>query len=180
MPGIISGLFGGDNGIVQTAQAISKLVYAALRDPDQAIRRKAESIIRGLPDHDDTAEIPALFSYVQSVFHYVGDPVDIEYVKSPQVIDGEVDNTGAFQGDCDDAVCYLSALLKSIGYNVVLVVTAPSESAAGIPTNSNEYTHIFLRVLMNDGTWLGLDPTAKDRPIGWETPSNRERTIPLY
>lgn len=107
---------------------------------------------------------------MQNHFHYVHDPVNIELVKSVTWIDDEIENQGFFMGDCDDATAYLSALLLSVGYPTALVVVSPVHS----PTM--DFRHIYLRTWYNKArTWIGLDPTAKGKPFGWEVPNQREK-----
>lgn len=163
-------LIGGDWSIYQTVSQLSGLVNDALRDPNAAIRLRAESILGPVTEKDDIGEISAIYDFVTNALHYVDDPADIELIKSPLLIDKNVTDTGSFMGDCDDASGYLAALLKSVGYAVQLVIVTP-EHADGF-----DYRHIFVRVWQpRAGKWLALDPTAKAYPMGWEVPNKRER-----
>lgn len=158
--------------MAQTVSTIKSLVYQALNDPQVRIRKRAESIISPIGEKDEMGEIASVYDYVLRTLHYVSDPVDIELVKSPLLIDDEVTEKGYFMGDCDDASGYLAALLKSIGYFVALVVVSP-ERAPGF-----DYRHIFVRVWIDrDNEWMALDPTAKVHPIGWEVPNKKERVF---
>ena len=165
-------LFGGDYGIYQTVSHLRGLVNQSLRDPNAAIRRRAEEILAGAPEKDEDYEVTAIFSYVQSVLHYLDDPADIELLKNPALIDHDVTTQGYFMGDCDDASGYLAALLKSVGYPVQFVVVTPANA------DGFDYRHIFVRVwLPKAQTWLSLDPTAKAYPMGWEVPNKKERAF---
>ena len=165
-----SALFGGDHGIYQTVSSLKSLVNQALRDPSGAIRLRAESLLSGVPERDDMAEVSSLYNFVVQSLHYVDDPYEIEMIKNPVLIDQSITDTGSFMGDCDDASGYLAALLKSIGYAVQFVIVTPAD-APGF-----QYGHIFVRVwLPHENQWLALDPTAKAYPMGWEVPNKKEK-----
>lgn len=161
-------LFGGDYGIIQTVSRMKALVYQVMRLPSQPIRQRAESILRWVQEKDEVEEIRALFNYVQSHFHYMNDPYDIELIKSPEVSDNEITQTGFFLGDCDDASTYLAALLKSVGYAPYFTVAAPSDSSGF------DLGHVYVKVLIpSRDQWITLDPTAKGKPFGWEVDAKR-------
>lgn len=163
-------LIGGDWSIYQTVSQLSGLVNDSLRDPNAAIRLRAETILGPVAEKDEEGEVAALYDFVTNALHYIDDPADIELIKSPTLIDKNVTDNGYFMGDCDDASGYLAALLKSVGYSVQFVIVTP-ENADGF-----DYRHIFVRVWQpRAGQWLALDPTAKAYPMGWEVPNKRER-----
>ncbi len=165
-----SNLIGGDWGVYQTVATIKGLIYDALRDPNAAIRLRAEEILGPTPERDEQAETAAIFSFVQGALHYVDDPTDIELLKNPVLIDQEITDHGYFMGDCDDASGYLAALLKAVGYQVQLVIVTPT-NAPGF-----DYRHIYVRVwLPKAQEWLPLDATAKIYPMGWEVPNKKEK-----
>lgn len=165
-----SSLIGGDFGIYQTVATLRGLVNDSLRDPNAAIRLRAESILAPVTEKDEDGEISAIFEYVVSVLHYVDDPSDVELLKAPTLIDQSVASQGYFMGDCDDASGYLAALLKSVGYSVQFVIVTP-QNADGF-----DYRHIFVRVWKPRAQeWLALDATAKAYPMGWEVPNKKER-----
>ncbi len=143
-------------------------VYAAMRLPSQPLRHRAEDVLRYVQERNDLEEIRALFNYVQSHFHFVNDPYDIELVKSPEVSDDEINRTGFFMGDCDDASTYLAALLKSVGYQPYFAIAAPTDQSGF------DYSHVYVKVVVPDsGDTLTLDPTARGKPMGWEVPAKR-------
>ena len=128
----------------------------------------------GVAERDEDGEVAAIFDYVQTVLHYVDDPSEIELIKSPLLLDDSVSANGYFMGDCDDASGYLAALLKSVGYQLQLVVVAPEGA------DTYDYRHIFVRVwLPRAQEWIALDATAKGKPIGWEVPNQKERAFNL-
>lgn len=174
-------LLSGDTAVTQTVGKIKDAIYYTLREPNQAIRRRAESILRASRTLEGQSldEVKDVFRWVKDHFHYVHDPHGLEYVKSPEVSDQEIAQHGFFMGDCDDAAAYLAALLKAIGYPVRLIVVSPTSSPF------DDYQHIFVRVYIprksqifgSDGStndpWVSLDPTAKGKPFGWAVVSKR-------
>lgn len=167
-----SALIGGDWGVYQTVSAIKGLINHSLVDPQARIRLRAESLLAYAPERDDVAEVESIFNFVQNALHYIDDPVEIELVKSPLLIDQAISDSGYFMGDCDDASAYLAALLKSVGYQTELVVVAPQGA------DTYDYRHIFVRVwLPRSQEWVSLDATAKGKPYGWEVPNIKERAF---
>lgn len=164
-------LFSGDNGISQTANAIKQAVGFAIRRPE--IRRRAEMLTFGCAERDELCEVTRIVKWVESHFRYLKDPIGLELVKSPEVVDAEITQHDRFQGDCDDVTAYVAALLKSVGYNVRAVVIA-------VPGRGEEYRHIYPEVyLPQKRAWLALEMTAKQRPIGWKAEASRLRRYPL-
>lgn len=166
-------LLGGDTGIVQTVGNIKSAVFRALRDPNQLIRRRAESLIRnsGARDRDERTEIRTIANFVKKHFHYVHDPRGVEFVKSPELIDQEISRYGQFIGDCDDSAAYLAALLKSIGYRVNLTIISDKRNPR------KTFTHIFAQAFSPKmARWVSLDMTAKGKPLGWQAPTARARS----
>lgn len=159
-------LFSGDPGIFQTVQKIKKVIDFALHDPSQRVRLRAESIVRNVPEANKQLQAEALFRFVVGHYHYVNDPIGIEYLKSPEIVDAEIHTQGTFVGDCDDATAYLAALLKSIGIPVRIVVIQPKN------TPGLEFRHVFPSAFFAN-EWHTMDPTAKGKPDDWEAPSNR-------
>lgn len=160
-------LFGGDNGISQTANAIKTAVAFAIRRPE--IRKRAESLTFMCAERDELCEVTRIMKWTESHFRYLKDPINLELVKSPEVIDAEITAQDKFQGDCDDATCYVAALLKSVGYRVRVVVIA-------VPGKGEQFRHIYPEVyLPQRRAWLALEMTAKQRPIGWNAEASRSR-----
>lgn len=165
-------LIGGDWGVYQTVSQLKGLINEALFDPAARMRLRAESLLGTAPERDELAEVSAIFEFVQNSLHYVDDPAGIELIKNPILIDSDISANGYFMGDCDDASGYLAALLKSVGYNVELVIVTPQGA------DTYDYRHIFVRAwLPREDHWIALDPTAKGKPFGWEVPNQKERAF---
>lgn len=162
-------LFGGDPGIYQTVEKVRHGIQYALKDPQQKIRKRAEVILRSVKERDTGQEIKTIFEFAKSRLHYISDPLGVEYIKSPEVIDAEIEQAGFYMGDCDDAAGYVSALLRSVGYRVRLVIISPTES------KTNSYQHIYAKAYYPAAKqWIALDCTAKGRNLGWQAPYKRK------
>lgn len=75
-----------------------------------AIREKALSLVRKVPDKDFAAQARVIFAWVRDHIRYVGDVNGVETIQTP-------DQTLRLgQGDCDDKALLLCALLESIGH----------------------------------------------------------------
>lgn len=161
-------LLGGDMGIFQTVMRMKSAVYSAMRLPTQVIRRRAEMVLRYVQEKHELEEVRALFNYVQDHFRYMNDPYDIELVKSPEVSDKEITDTGFFVGDCDDASTYLAALLKSSGFQPYFTVAAP------IDQDGFDLSHVYVKVYVpQEDVFVTLDVTARGKPFGWEVPARK-------
>lgn len=165
-------LLPGDNGIGQTVNTIRKLVRFALRD-NPRVRLRAEQIIESVSERDQVGEVTAVFKWVLAHYKYTNDPVDLEFIKDPNVIDQEIVAKGFFRGDCDDVVTYLAALLWSIGYPVRFVTIS-------VDGQGPDYRHIYLEAfLSSSGKWMPLEGTARQFPPGWSASADRVKTYEL-
>ncbi len=162
----LGSIFPGDLGITQTVNALVYAVKFSVSNFPQ-VRKRAESIVASCAERDEQCEVSKIFNWVLKHYRYLSDPVFLEHIKSPEIIDGEINMFGAFQGDCDDVAGYLAALLISVGYRVEFVVI----SLAG---KGDEFRHIFLRFYSKrESRWVALEGTARSKPIGWEPPHVR-------
>ncbi|MDE2314535.1 MAG: hypothetical protein KGL04_10240 [Elusimicrobia bacterium] len=156
----------GDRGITQTINKMrSAIAFSLTQSP--AIRAAAENAIRGCPARDSICEVRSLYDWTMSHFHYVNDPKNVELLKSPEVSMQEIQMTGSFMGDCDDATALMAALLKSIGYAVRAAVISK-------PGSSGEFVHVYPVAILRNGEAIPLEMT---RPGGfdWEAPHGRIR-----
>lgn len=164
----ISGLFPGDMGITQTVNAMVYAVkFAVTNHPE--LRQRAERIVASCIERSEQCEIEKVFAFVLAHYRFLADPTFLERIKSPEIVDREINMLGQMQGDCDDVSGYIAALLMSIGYRVQFVVIA-------IPGQGEPYRHIFPQVFLRSrGAWVTLDACARRKPLGWEAPSARRR-----
>ena len=124
------------------------------------LRTLAASIVRGLRERDDMAEIKAIFDYVKSRVRYTNDISNVEAFSEADItLDWGI-------GDCDDFVILLGSLLISIGHEVTVRVIAEEDA----------WSHVYL--LVSDPKpenrkgnqkprQIALDASV-NRPLGWE------------
>ena len=117
-----------------------------------AVRQRAVQLTRFLPQKDFSAEIAALFDFVQNRIRYVRDVQGVETLHTAE----RVLINGA--GDCDDKSVLLAALLLSIGY--------PARFVAVGFKNPNACEHVFVQTRAPGGPWFSLDATMPNR-MGW-------------
>ncbi len=158
------GLFPGDVGITFTVNSMIHAVNFAL-STEPAIRDRAERLVEGCPERAEMCEVGKIFAFVMSHFRYLPDPRPFELLKSPEVVDSEINTRGTFQGDCDDATMYLCALLSSIGYGMKICVI-------NVNGMGDDYRHVYPKVFIKaTRTWVTLEATARNYPMGWEPPN---------
>jgi len=139
----------GSAGIRQTLKTMRILIRDGSKD--LVVRTKALSLISHLAQKAYTDEAKALFTYVQSQIRYVRDPVGTEMLHTA----GKVMEFG--QGDCDDKVILLGALLQSIGHPVRLVAVGKSP---------NDYCHVYIETRIGP-SWVAME-TTEPYPFGWK------------
>lgn len=122
-----------------------------------AIRGLAIALTMGLPQKDYAAEIAALTDYVKYRVRYIRDVAGVETVQTP------LKTLELGQGDCDDKVTLLGALLESIGHPCRF-------RAMGFRPGS--LCHVICDVSYQ-GKWLPLETTEPEAP-GWEPPGIQE------
>lgn len=140
----------GDAGTRATLKIMSEYAQAAVRDPNQAIRRKALQIFSGIPPRQYIAEVKALHAFVRDQIRYVKDPVDLELVQTP------IATLQIGQGDCDDKATLLAALLTATGHRSQFV-------AVGF--DRGPFSHVLVETKVGGG-WMPLE-TIIPREAGW-------------
>lgn len=121
---------------------------------DIRIRELALSILGAVPGKDFRGEIDRIFSWVRDSIRYTRDVRGVETVQTPaKTLDYR-------QGDCDDQVTLLAALLESVGIQ---------SRFKAVGFRPNHFQHVYLEARDN-GNWIALDPTEQV-PVGWEPPN---------
>jgi hypothetical protein len=154
LAGAVASMPDGTPGIMLTIRRMRQLVREGRVNPE--IRRTAINLTTLLPPRDFDGEIRTLFEFVRDRIRYVGDVNEIETLTAPD----KTLHLGA--GDCDDKAVLLASLLESIGYSTVFIVTGY--------TLPGVFEHVYLAVLLPDGSLLPLDASEPQAP-GWEPPN---------
>lgn len=118
------------------------------------IRELALSIVGLVPGKNFRGEIDRIFVWVRDNVRYTRDVRGVETVQTP------AKTLDYMQGDCDDQVTLLAALLESVG------IQARFKAVGFRP---HHYQHVYLEARDN-GDWIALDPTEQV-PVGWEPPN---------
>lgn len=144
----------GDRGVDEKLRIIRKLIDQGRES--SIIRGKATEILRsaGVPSHRPGQEVNAIFDWVQKNIRYTRDPVDVEYIQTPQHL------LKTRTGDCDCMTALIGSLVESIGYPVDLKVI----QKAGRPG----FHHIY-PVAQVGRQAVALDASVPF-PLGYETP----------
>jgi transglutaminase-like putative cysteine protease len=140
----------GDAGTRETLKIMADYARAAVRSPEQVIRRKAAQILSGTPPRQYFAEIRALHAFVRDQIRYLKDPVDMELVQTPEA------TLEIGQGDCDDKATLLAALLTATGHRSQFVA---------IGFDSGPFSHVLVETQVGRG-WMPLETIIPKEP-GW-------------
>jgi hypothetical protein len=121
---------------------------------DLLLREKALQITDGCAGHDFNCEIDALFQYCRDQIIYRRDPIEQERVQDAKRTIFRFNS-----GDCDDKVVCLATLLGTLGHKTRFKVLGQQRGS---------YSHVYMEVQRKDGSYLALDPTPEQAPVGWE------------
>lgn len=141
----------GDAGIQQIVGRLTALKnhYGAL----PAIRRAAVVIAGGIVNDDDRGNAARLASFVRRAIVYVKDPLDAEFIQSPDVLLLEIARRGRAHGDCDDHVLLYASLAQSLGI--------ATEIAGVMLAPTIVFNHV-IAISAIDGEAIEVDLCAKD------------------
>ncbi len=178
------------NNLEEHVAVIKRQVTRSLADPQTT--RLANKIIRGAPDGrvrgPDGSEHPIVRQWgdwfwlpelgpagegwraqVKRIWDFI--VLNVRYEPDPDGFDQFLTlryTLNASEGDCDDMVIALAALLKPLGYNV---------RGRVISVNGKTWEHIYALVHVpktSSRYWLPLDPTVPNAVPGWQYDRIRE------
>lgn len=142
----------GPEGILEILGALSALknYYGTL----PAIRCAALRIAGSATDNDERGHVCRLAQFVRRALVYVCDPINSEFVQTPDVLLCLINRDGSAAGDCDDHVLLFAALAESLGIACdVAGVEAPGTAGA--------VNHVVALVHYSDGSAATVDLCAK-------------------
>ncbi len=117
-----------------------------------SIRKAALAIASTGIDNDQWEHAARLAQFVKDSVVYVADPVNAEWVVTPEVMLGEILRTGRTSGDCDEHVLLFASLAEAIGI--------PCDIASVVSVTGVTWDHV-IAVLTLDGREIDLDLCAK-------------------
>lgn len=144
-----------NQNLISKVTLIGKNIYEG--SLTQTIRSKASDIIRNADEFDFFGEMSEIYNYVIENFRYTRDPYIAELILSAENI---LNNR---EGDCDDFVVILGALLTSVGIPIRLVLLSQNYD--------NDFQHIYLQAKIQD-KWIDMD-AAEKLPIGESIPGQK-------
>lgn len=154
-------LFEGETGISQTINIMADLAREVSGNPEFCIFTQEQL---GNTTNDG-ARIEILRRFVENFVRYVEDPPEYEFVKHPFQLMDEIQGRGYAEGDCDDHVTLLAAMLTCQRLkNSILALELPeigdglegfNHVVNGIPTGKQDELII-------------LDTSVKDRYQGYQ------------
>jgi transglutaminase-like putative cysteine protease len=134
---------------------MEKLVQSARGERSLRLRRVVEDIVRHVRDRDKLSQIAAIYDWFDRRYTFLPDPDDVELVRDPEAVLDDLERTGRFVGDCDDATVFLTAALRTIGVPVRIVRVAFKENGS--------YTHVFGVAFDQYKRPIIIDPVAGER-----------------
>jgi len=112
-------------------------------------RRLAETLLRWREWTAGVDDLTELDTFIRGHFHYR--PEREEVVRTPHFMITELQETGKFEGDCDDVSTMLAAIARSFGYPVRYVAIRSKET----------FEHVFVEIYdSGSGKWRIFDPTV--------------------
>lgn len=140
----------GAPGIQQIVSTLSALREYYGRLP--AIRAAAVAIIHGVGDHDQAEQVNRLAAFVRTAVRFLADPLNSEFIQTPDVMLLDIDANSFTYGDCDDHCLLFACLCESIGMPCEIVAVAAS--GTGLPD------HVICVAHLDTGS-LDFDLVAK-------------------
>lgn len=148
----LAGLSPGPAGTRQTLHLMRNYVREFKKNI--YIRELAMSLVRNESPKNYPAEAARLYEFVRDQIRYVRDINGVETIATPiKTLEYE-------QGDCDDKVVLLAALLESIGH--------PSRFRA-LGFNNRGFSHVILDTKIGH-RWIPME-TTEPVQIGWTPPN---------
>lgn len=140
----------GVAGIAQIVATLDEIKTHYGRLP--AIRQAALSIIGVVGDHDQAAQVVALARFVRASLVYVADPMNAEYIQTPDILLLQILQGGRTPGDCDDHCVLFASLCEAVGI--------PAQIAGVVSPGGTTADHVIVIAHLDNGP-LEFDLCAK-------------------
>jgi len=151
---------------VQDAQENREYAYEVR---DLALYILRHSGHNGGMDLTQNQKIEAIYNWVVQNVSYVNDPYFNELIHRVDAFLKQYEKHGYIAGDCDDFTILMCSLLLSVGVPCrSRMIKTPSQA-----TGKYNWAHIYPLALTEEGHWLALDATEKDKSMGWEPPEGQ-------
>lgn len=139
----------GTDGTRETLRIMGDLVRRGKHDP--AVFLRSRELVAHLPPKDWIGQVRACYEFVRDSIRYCRDTFGAEGLQTARV------TLELGQGDCDDKVIILCALLSALGH--------PCRMCAVKLDDEAEYSHVFAQTWIGNG-WVTLETTEGPLPMG--------------
>lgn len=140
---------------------------------DLALSILRNSGINGGMDLSNDEKIAAIYDWMLRNVSYVNDPYFNELIHRVDALIQELERKGYIAGDCDDFTILACSLLLSVG----VPCRARMIKTRHPVTQQWNWAHIYPMAMLDNGQWIALDATEKDRFMGWEPPEGQEPSL---
>ncbi len=140
-------------GTGDTVQKMLELVSGPRGEQSLKLRQWTEDTVRYVTPRDKLSQLMAIYDAFNARFSYLNDPRQAEYVKDPERLLDELQQTGVALGDCDDAATFLAAAPRTIGISTGLI-------RVGFQPLEGRYSHVLAIGHDQHGRRIALDPVA--------------------
>lgn len=117
-----------------------------------SIREFTVSKLRGIANNDQLAQVNRVIEFVRNSLTYVRDPIDSEYIITPDRLISQWQRNHYMAGDCDDHTLLLNTMLGTIGIDTKFV---------GVKFGDVDvFNHVICGIIMG-GSLYQVDPCSK-------------------
>ena len=160
----------GDRAIERTVKQMAAIIDRSSKNP--LIREWARVILDRVQVNNKMDEARAIHDFVRDHVRYTRDPHGWEYIQTPPLILAGIEQFLKGEaarpiGDCDDMTVLSLALMKSVGFPVVIKTVGYGP----------KFSHVYGMVNVN-GKWIVTDTVRPDKQFGWEAP-NAQRIMEM-
>lgn len=161
----------GEQGNLQTLDAMAEIVRADRTQPDLRTFVLREIVGPSVAGHDHAGEINKIFAFAQSGITYRKDPFGVERVADIWSTLYAL-NPNEPEGDCGIKSVFFASCCAILGHKPFFVVVKQSKSQWA-------FNHVYNAVLLN-GEIQYFDATPQDAPAGWQVPAEQRFIYQIF
>lgn len=148
----------GNDGIKDTVIIMSDIVKQGSSNP--YVRKWAEKMVVS-SERSKSDYIKHIYDFIRLRTKYLPDIVDVEFIKTPDYILGEIEENDTPQLDCDDYTVLSLSLYRSIGFPTAIRIISTSIDKV--------YSHVYGMVFNSEiDKWMPIDLTKSEFGPGWQ------------
>lgn len=158
----------GDTGVRQTVAHMRDLIARAIVNP--GFRQYVATLAGQYGSNNRTVLARSLRDWIDDHTQFMRDPDGVELLHDPVLLLTRAANGHMLYVDCDDVAALAGAMAKAIGLRTRFVVV-------GFRRPNAPFTHIWVEVQGNGGTWIDMDVTRTAQSL--DIPVTRRMVIPV-